>query len=347
MLTSLELKKIRERLEFAQNPLFFFDNDVDGLCSFLILQRALERGKGVAIKSFPELDRSYARKVRELNPDVVFILDKPRISEEFVNEVLELNVPIIWIDHHDVQVSENILKKVEYYNSAPESEPVTAIAYEIFKNKKDRWIAMIGCIGDVYMPSFAREFGRENPELFDYKINAFDALYLTRIGEAIKLLNFGLKDSTTNVVRLMKLMMKANSIYDIFEENSRTRHLHKKAKFLNSIYNKLMDKAECQIDEKADLLFFVYGGEVSMSSEVSNGLLFNHPKKLIIVAYKRPDKINLSVRGEKAREVLVDVLEGIEGASGGGHEKACGAVIPSEYWEKFKEKFKAIARGKR
>jgi single-stranded DNA-specific DHH superfamily exonuclease len=39
MLNDKQIDEIREHLEKAQNPLFFFDNDDDGLCSFLLLQR--------------------------------------------------------------------------------------------------------------------------------------------------------------------------------------------------------------------------------------------------------------------------------------------------------------------
>ena len=44
MLTKKQINEIREHLEKAQNPLFFFDNDPDGLCSFLLLQRYIGRG---------------------------------------------------------------------------------------------------------------------------------------------------------------------------------------------------------------------------------------------------------------------------------------------------------------
>ena len=65
MLSKKQIEEIRDSLEKSQNPLFFFDNDVDGFCSFIILQKAIGRGKGVAIKSFPDLDKTYLRKVEE------------------------------------------------------------------------------------------------------------------------------------------------------------------------------------------------------------------------------------------------------------------------------------------
>mgnify|MGYP001604119763 FL=1 len=100
MLTDKQVKEIREHLEKAQNPVFFFDNDPDGLCSFLLLQRFIGRGKGVPIRSFPEMTKEYFRKVTELNADYIFILDKPNISKDFFKEVEQVNIPVVWIDHH-------------------------------------------------------------------------------------------------------------------------------------------------------------------------------------------------------------------------------------------------------
>ena len=62
MLSKEKLQELREQLESSQNPLFLFDNDVDGLCSFLILRRSIDRGKGVAIKSYPDLKEQYLKK---------------------------------------------------------------------------------------------------------------------------------------------------------------------------------------------------------------------------------------------------------------------------------------------
>src|SRR3989344_3178091 len=84
MLTQKQVSEIREHLNNAQNPLFFFDNDPDGLCSFILLQRYIKRGKGFPVKSSP-LDKSYLRRIEELNPDSIFILDIPSVSEEFLS----------------------------------------------------------------------------------------------------------------------------------------------------------------------------------------------------------------------------------------------------------------------
>jgi len=336
MLTKPELAKIKELLEESQNPLFFFDNDVDGLCSFLILRRALERGKGVAIKSFPELNKEYSRKVSELDPDCVFILDKPRVDRDFINSIAEKGIPIIWIDHHEVQVEQEILDKLTYFNSFPTSEPVTYLCYNIFNKKEDMWLAMIGCIGDVYMPKFAKEFSEQYPDLFNSKLSAFDSLYMTEVGKIVKMLNFGLKDTTTNVLNLIRHLINIKNIQDITEENKFTKQLHYRFNHLNKIYEKLLTKAEKNASN-SKLLFFSYSGEISLSSEISNELYFKHKKKLIAVAFRKQDRANISIRGENAKKITLKAIKNIEGAGGGGHEQACGVQVPIDKLNEFRE----------
>lgn len=341
MLTKQQIEEIRALLEQAQNPLFFFDNDVDGLCSFLLLQRKISRGKGIPVRTFPDLNKSYLRKIDELNPDFVFILDKPRVEKEFIEGVIEKNIPIVWIDHHDVQVEKEILEKVHYFNSFPSSEPVTYLSYLVSGKKEDQWLAMIGCIGDVYMPDFAKDFAEEYPELFNAKLGAFDSLFSTQVGKTVKILNLGLKDSITNVISMIKFLMKAKNIYDVLEENKFTKQLHFRYNKLMKVYDKIMKKAEASVTSKK-LLFFSYSGETSMSSEIANGLYFNHKTKFIVVAFIKPDKINVSIRGKNAKQIIQKAIEDIENASGGGHEEACGAQIPVDKLEEFKDRLEKL-----
>ena len=46
MLPEKENKQLREELKTAKKPLFIFDDDPDGLCSFLLFYRFLREGKG-------------------------------------------------------------------------------------------------------------------------------------------------------------------------------------------------------------------------------------------------------------------------------------------------------------
>jgi oligoribonuclease NrnB/cAMP/cGMP phosphodiesterase (DHH superfamily) len=192
------------------------------------------------------------------------------------------------------------------------------------------------------MPDFAKEFEKSSPELLNSKLPAFKALNSTEIGKIVRMLNFGLMDSITNVVNLIKYLFKAKNAYDILEENQYTKQLHKRYGQLNEFLNKQIEKAGNKIETDSSLIFFSYSGNTSMSSEISNRLYYNNPDKLIVVAFKRPEKANVSIRGKNALEVTKKAIENIEGATGGGHIEATGAMIPIDDFDKFKENIEKL-----
>ena len=346
MLTEQQIKKIKEHLEKSQNPIFFFDNDPDGLCSFLLLKRHFEKGKGVPIKSSPNLSKEYFRKVQELKADYIFILDKPSVSKEFFEEAQKINIPIVWIDHHPIELK--IPDFVDYYNPLQSdektNEPVTALCYQITKNKRDLWVAVVGCISDRYTPEFYQDFKKENPDLSIESKDASEIYYTSPIGNITKILEFGLKDKTTNVIKMIKYLTKIKTPNEIIEENKENCIMHKRYREINKKYEKILEKAKKQKGEK--LIFFKYSGNMSISSELSSELQFLYPEKIIFVAYldNSKKKVNLSGRGEKVREITIKALENLEDATGGGHEKAVGAKIKIEDIDKFEKKLKEIIK---
>ena len=344
MLTEKQIKEIREHLEKAQNPVFFFDNDIDGLSSFLLLCRYIERGKGVVIRSYPDLNAGYFRKINELNPDYVFILDKPQVSKEFIDEVKSKNLPIVWIDHHGVDVDKGILEGIFYYNpnfnEDKTSEPVSYLCYQVSNKKEDLWISLMGCIGDAFMPDFFNESLKRYPEVLetDKEIKEpFDVYYNTKIGEIARVLNFALKDRISNVVQMMKFLLKVKQPNEILEENYKTRQILRRYKQLKLKYDKFLSKAKSFINENK-IVFFQYGGEFSLSADIANELFYSYPDKIIVVAYLKGTKANISLRGKiDIRKATVEAIKGLENATGGGHKHATGATIFIEDLDKFKE----------
>ena len=343
MLTEKQIGEIREHLERAQNPLFYYDNDADGLCSFLILRRFLGRGKGVAIRSYPGLDAGYARKASELNADYVFILDKPVLSREFVEEISNLGIPIVWIDHHEVEGEdfERDFKNFFTYNPTmnpgkdKSEEPVTYLCYKITGRKEDLWLAMIGCIADRFMPDFIDEFRERYRDYWGRVEEPFDAYYGTEIGRIAMALNFGLKDSVTHVVQMQNFLISSLGPEDVFSEVNSNRSFRNKYYEIRKKYDLLLEKAKNKII--GNLIFFDYSGDLSISGDLSNELSYVYPGKYIAVAYRSGGVSNVSLRGKNVRRILEGVLGKFEGASGGGHEDAVGARIKTEDLEKFKE----------
>jgi len=81
---------------------------------------------------------------------------------------------------------------------------------------------------------------------------------------------------------------------------------------------------------------------LSISAELANELYYNFNDKVIVVAYAKRVKVNLSVRGKKIKDKFLKVIENIEGARGGGHEDAVGGQLNIEHLDEFKRRFQEI-----
>ncbi|MFA5020417.1 MAG: DHH family phosphoesterase [Candidatus Pacearchaeota archaeon] len=349
MLSKEQINEIREHLEKAQNPIFFFDNDVDGLISFILLRRYIGRGRGVAIKSFPELNKEYVKRVEEFNADYVFVLDKPEISREFIEEVVVKNIPIIWIDHHEVEdnrrVSNTQFTLLNYYNPIfsknKQNVPTSYIAQKIADKKQDLWLAVIGCISDNFVPDFYSDFEKEYPDLCRKKPDsAFEILYESEFGNLVKVLSFSLKDRTSKVVSMMNFLFNVRFPIELLKEDNKNFLILERYRQVNRVYLKIADKAKKIGRNSKKTIFFQYGGELSLSAELANELSYRFPSKIIIVFYVKGRMVNASIRGNiDIRSATLNVLKEIDGASGGGHKHATGARMMVENIQKFRELF--------
>lgn len=351
MLTEKQIEEIKEHLEKAQNPLFFYDNDVDGLCSFLLLRRYIGRGKGVAVKSYPDLNVQYASRARELNADYVFVLDKPLIAKDFIDEIDKMQLPLVWIDHHNIEGSEKSIENdiekenaVFVYNPAKNTEeesvvPTTSLVYSVTKRKEDLWLAVIGCIADHYLPEFISEFKKEYPDFWIKGkdiIDPFEALYKTEIGKIAQAFSFGLKDSITHVVQLQSFLISCKNPIDVFQELDNNFNFRKRYNEIKEKYDSILSKVkeDCIF---GNLVFFDYSGDLSISAEIANELCFIYPDKYIVVAFIKGGISNVSLRGKNIKNILERVLKQFDGASGGGHVDAAGARIKADDLAKFRE----------
>jgi len=242
------------------------------------------------------------------------------------------------IDHH-VIAKEN--KKVKnFYNPREISEtyePVSDICYRIAKRKEDLWIACAGSVSDAFVPDFISELKKKNPELMNknYK-TAFDILYNSKLGEIIKIMSLCLRDSEKRVEELIEFLINCNNYSALFEENEKTKHFLSKFNSLNAKYNLLLEKAKKL--EKEKMIFFYYSGEIGLNRDLSNELMYIYPDKIIVVGFVKNGKANVSLRWKKdIRKLGLKAIEGIEGATGGGHENSIGIQLAADDLQKFKE----------
>ncbi|MFB6246923.1 MAG: DHHA1 domain-containing protein [Candidatus Pacearchaeota archaeon] len=344
------LKELNNSLESSQNPMFFFDNDPDGLCSTMILQRKIRRGNAFPVKGSP-LNDGYMEKIEQNDPDCIFVLDVPVINQSFFDAIEQKNIPLVWIDHHKASEEEvkEMPKFVEYINpfrdySGPSA--TTYISYMVSREEKDLWLGVVGCIADRFLPDYYDKFRELYPDLAINSKDPFEIYYNSEIGKLAQMLNHGLKDRTSNVMKMLSFLKKAKSPYEVLEEKEENLEMHQKYREVVKRYEKIISKAKEEIDESADLIFFEYGGDTSMSSEISNRLQYKNPEKVIFVAYISNESFaNVSGRGKNVKKILETAFEeaSFEDSSGGGHDQAVGAKIRKEDLEDFKEKVREIS----
>ena len=339
MISQKQIDEIRHHLDTAENPLFIWDGDTDGLCAFLLLRRHAGKGNYIIARDGPDVTPDLLKQVNEISPDKIFVLDKPLMSQEFIDGA---NVPIIWLDHH-MPVER---KGVRYYNPRIENikheQCTTYWAYEVVK--KDIWIAMMGIVAD-WRTDYIAEFAKKYPGLIKHKVKiAPDVLYNTELGKLIRYTSFILKGKMKEVRKNVDMMISMTSPYELLnEESEKAKKLMSYAKKLGKNYDSLLKKA---LENKADDKFFLFlypNGKHSFTGELSNELIYRMPDKFIIVARQKEDKVIMSLRGNKwfIPGIIDKAKEGLD-AYGGGHDHACGAGVPKENFNKFVERIKKL-----
>jgi len=334
-----DIEKIRKELETSFKPLFFFDDDPDGLSSFLLFYRFAKEGKGVVVKATPELTTMFSNKVVEYEPDKVFILDKPDVNQDFIDEI---HIKAVWIDHHEPKLRQNI----SYFNPRIENDkdnrPTSYWCYQVVK--QDLWIAMVGIVGDWYLPEFAKEFSEKYPDLLPPEIKRpEEALYKSELGRLVRIFSFILKGKTNDAMACIKILTRITSPYEILrQETPAGKFIYKKYLSVGKEYEALYASAHKLGKKSNPFLVYNYAdNKMSFTGDLSNELLFNFPEKIIIVCREKNGEMKCSLRsaGVKLEPLVKKALEGVEGY-GGGHEMACGACVKNDNWPKFLEQLR-------
>ena len=337
-ISNKDIEYLREKINQSVRPLFLFDDDADGLCSFLLLYRMVGEGKGIIVKTSPELTIKYLPMVNEYSPDLVVILDKPMVEQEFLDKI---QVPVIWLDHHEPIKRHN----VEYFNprikNDKDNRPTSYWAYKIAE--QDLWIATVGCIADWYIPPFAKEFSKKYPDILKtVPKDPAKALFSTRFGELAQAFNFILKGKTKESLACVKILTRIKSPYEILDKTTaQGKYIYSKYKTGKKEYDNILSEVR---PPKGDLLVHTYSADrTSYTAQLSNELMARYPKKTLIICREKSGEMRCSIRSKKYAipPKLEKALQDVRGY-GGGHTHACGACIKAEDFSKFVKNFEEI-----
>ena len=344
MIPQKQLEEIRTYLKKSENPLFLFDDDCDGLCSYLLLKRYTQKGKGIILKTSPNLDISFVKKVQEHMPDLVVILDQPIITQEFIDHV---HVPILWIDHHPIIKRNGVHHYNPLYEDKKDDRPVSYWCYQV--TKKDQWLGVVGSVADWHIPEFIDEFMQEYPELLSRKETPEKILFETNLGKLIKIFSFLLKGKTSDVYTNITTINKLETPLELFHQSTpRGKFLYKRFDHMNKAYTTLFHKALATKTTDALFLFMYPSTKTSFTKELANELMYHMQDKIVMIGREKEEVIRFSIR---SMTIPIDTLvakavKGLDGY-GGGHRFACGASITKKDLDIFIKNIKNEIKQKR
>lgn len=345
MITKKQIDEIRALIKKSKNPLYLFDNDPDGLCSFLLLWHWAKKGKGIPSKG--NVDETAIESIKNNHADLVLFLDKPVLTQELVDQI---SIPIIHIDHHPpLQIN---APYYHYYNPRinddKDNRPTSYWAYQV--TKENMWIATVGSISDWFLPEFIPQFKKKYPGLLPKRIKQpGQVLFESEFGKLARVFAFGLMGKPKDRKRCLEIFMALNGPYDVMrQETEQGKMLYNHFEKINRYYEKLREEAFATKPEGQVLLFSYPSSEHSVGSVLANELIYKNKDKVVIVARVKDDEVLLSMRTTKIKlpPLLEKALEGLRGG-GGGHDTASGAHVAIEDFSTFMKRFKELVKKER
>jgi len=304
--------------------------DADGISSAALIKQAF--GGDSVLVDYPGMVDALELLRNDKKLKKLFICDlglNKQINDNFVELLTELRkkrVSVTYIDHHDIDPKViTKLKKIKVKLIHDISECTSVLVYNTFKKKLSEhssFIAACGAITD-YM---------ENRPVASKLLQMYDR-------------QFALVNATVLTYNIVGHQKDPDYLLYLVDELS-------ESKFPHQIPN-TYEFAQIQVGKLGEIM-----SNVRKSMKVSKNLaqmevldsgasgavnfVLGFSGKNVGIAYKeRTDKgiYAVSVRGSPSCKThlgkLVSTVSSELGGSGGGHDKACGAVIPKDKIKKF------------
>ncbi|MBA3978934.1 MAG: single-stranded DNA exonuclease RecJ [Nitrosopumilus sp.] len=314
--------------------------DVDGLVSAALLQNAL-KVKNIFLADYPSLLNvldiviSICSKNKKFSR--VFICDlglnkkNQNIFIEKLQVLISNNVQIVYIDHHYLEDQiKDTLKKIGVRLIHDVEECTSVQIYYLCKNKLNSKFSF-------YASAAALTDYMESKPMASILVSKYDRTFLML--ESC-FLSYMISSSQKNI-DFLKYVSKSISIFKLPHEIKNGFYLVKQ--FSDKISNAL-NIIESKIIKMNNIAYLQH--DLDLASSMIVNFVLGLSGKQVGIAFKLKDNINsyvLSIRGSKDCSYhlgkLVNELTSNLNGSGGGHDKACGAVIPEENLELFLKEF--------
>ncbi|HEX5186127.1 MAG TPA: DHH family phosphoesterase [Nitrososphaeraceae archaeon] len=313
--------------------------DVDGLSSAILISSVFKK-VSVVLVDYANLVNKLEKLIKNLLPmtkgyNRIFICDlglNKKNQNKFISslaKMISLGYKVTYIDHHDLEEdAKREIKKTGVILIHSTEECTSVQVYKRFKKKLSSnasFFAAAGALTDYL----------DNKPIASSLISRYDRQFLMLESTAMSYMissNQNNEDYLYNIVNVLSTMKFPHEIDGGFLEAE--KYAKKISNAISSLSSEIKIKNNLAlVQNKLDLA----------SSTVVNFVLGVSEKKVAMVyKYKEEKEVFIiSIRGSKDCNVhlgrTVNDIASELGGSGGGHEKACGAVIPKDSFNMFVE----------
>lgn len=309
--------------------------DVDGICSAAVVKAAFDISKVILVDYANLISRLEKTAALLDNNEQLFICDlglskkNEQKFAELLHRIVSAGTEVIYIDHHDISKETlHTLKKADVTLIRTIEECTSMQAYTKYKKKLPEHAAFLAAMGALtdYM---------ENKPLASAIVSRFDRQFLMLESTALSYMISANQHDDAFLIKIVETLSKMKYPHDIkggFEIAE---------KFAKKVANAVESIQESVV--KFDNIAYA-PSVVELSSSMVVNFVLGSSGKPVAMVYKLKDDIKsyvLSIRASADCKVhlgrLTNELASELGGSGGGHDRACGAVIPKANLQKFIE----------
>lgn len=313
--------------------------DVDGLSSAILINSVFKK-VSVVLVDYANLVNKLEKMIKNLVPvtkgyNRIFICDlglNKKNQYRFISilyKMVTLGYKVTYIDHHDLEdEAKKEIKKIGVNLIHSTQECTSVHVYNKYKKKLSSnasFFAAAGALTDYL----------DNKPVASSLIPRYDRQFLMLESTALSYMissNQNNEEYLYNIVNVLSAMKFPHEIEGGFIEAE--KYAKKISNAISSISNEIKTK---------DNLALVQNNLDLASSTVVNFVLGISEKKIAMVyKYKEEKEVFIiSIRGSKDCDIhlgrIVNEIASTLGGSGGGHDKASGAVIPKNSFNNFVE----------
>lgn len=311
-------------------------SDLDGITSAKIINSVI-RTNIIKFVDYHEININFALELKKQKVKYIILSDLMIREKSFIDEV-EKFAEILIIDHHPFGIDWNSEKTI-FMNS--EGYCAAYLCYYLFSKiqniEKYDWLVACASVSDwcynknaSWMISVYDKYGEKfNPNIQDIKKSRF---YDLAIDFSRAIIYF--RAEKNGVLPVFESIRENN-----FNEQS---DLIKYADIVGDEIKSIVDRFEKEKKTFNNGFYFEFESKFPVKSAVSTELSEKYWNKTLIILFRDGECLELSARRQDGKvdmnKFVRELVNGFEGASGGGHFKAAGGFILEKDAEEFKKR---------